>query len=408
MGSKQVVEADVVIVGASTAGLAVSMFLAEKDIDYVCIDKNSDISVKTHCGYSWDTFTKKYNFSKEIWIQHYDRLHLHFPNVTLKTVIPSELRKSIGYLDRRQLYLEMYKRANVSNNFIFDEEVTNIVRNQENEIIYIESDESTYEGKIYVDCTGSRGLLVKDYLGDSTVIGATGLERIYNRRRNEHSDAQVLEMFLGEVCSGGYGWIAPIGDQINVGVGKFLGVGGPSLISSIDSLLDKRFANKDSIQELESQEASLLPVNLLNHFSYKNTIGVGDSVGQVNPLVGEGVRFILSSADLASIYIEKALSRGSKRCLSEYEKDWYKKYREYYKLSKLLQKIAKRAKFKSYWKTLLIYRILKYNNPEDLAQFFKGHVTIYLLFKISLKTILSIIIPENFLKPCVEVSLEKP
>jgi digeranylgeranylglycerophospholipid reductase len=217
----------------------------------------------------------------------------------------------------------------------------------------------------------------------------------------------VLEIFLGDVCEGGYGWVAPIKDRINVGVGKFLGLGGTSLPRALDKLLSMEFFNNKSIGLLEEEEASLLPVNLLKRFTYKNTIGIGDSVGQVNPLVGEGVRFILSSAELATVAIEKALQRSSHKYLLEYTSMWYKKYGKYYNRAELLQKVAKRSKFRSYWKFQLIYRVLKYNSPENLVKFFKGHTTSRLILKIFIRTISSIVIPRSFLKSSVEVSIKK-
>jgi digeranylgeranylglycerophospholipid reductase len=61
---------------------------------------------------------------------------------------------------------------------------------------------------------------------------------------------------------------------------------------------------------------------------------VGDSVSQVNPIVGEGYKFIFEAALIASKAIEKSLKNKDLNYLLEYESNWRKRFLLNYKRSK--------------------------------------------------------------------------
>ena len=78
---------------------------------------------------------------------------------------------------------------------------------------------------------------------------------------------------------------------------------------------------------------------------YKNVLCVGDSVSQVNPLVGEGYRFVIESGFIAAPYVLKAIQENNDELLHGYETEWskvfYKKYHRGLRLQKFADKVSK-------------------------------------------------------------------
>jgi digeranylgeranylglycerophospholipid reductase len=69
-----------------------------------------------------------------------------------------------------------------------------------------------------------------------------------------------------------------------------------------------------------------------------NLLCVGDSVSQVNPIVGEGYKFIFEAALMAGKAIEKSLEKNDVSYLSLYESDWKNRFSANYNCSKKTQK----------------------------------------------------------------------
>jgi len=96
----------------------------------------------------------------------------------------------------------------------------------------------------------------------------------------------------------------------------------------------------------ERAEGGSLPITkVINKFIYHNLICIGDSVSQVNPIVGEGYKFIFESAIMAVNALEKAIQNNDRNYLNEYEENWNKRFLDNYKFAKYgQQKIIRYSK----------------------------------------------------------------
>jgi len=85
---------------------------------------------------------------------------------------------------------------------------------------------------------------------------------------------------------GGYGWIFPKGDHVNIGVGGWRHIG-PSLRPRLDELT--RYYRYDP-RALTGVRGHLLPMRRANSvLANRETALVGDAAGLLDPLTGEGV-----------------------------------------------------------------------------------------------------------------------
>jgi digeranylgeranylglycerophospholipid reductase len=92
------------------------------------------------------------------------------------------------------------------------------------------------------------------------------------------------------------------------------------------------------IKDNDKVEGASIPITpVLEKFVINNLVCVGDSVSQVNPIVGEGYKFIFEAALMASKAIHKSLEEEDINLLNEYELEWKNRFSANYKRSKNTQ-----------------------------------------------------------------------
>jgi flavin-dependent dehydrogenase len=114
----------------------------------------------------------------------------------------------------------------------------------------------------------------------------------------------VVALDLGGMA-GGYGWVFPKGDHLNVGVGAWKYAGftlRPKLAE-----LARRFGFDDS--RLENLRGHHLPVRIPGTPIARGPVAlVGDAAGLVDPLSGEGIHMAFASGSLAADHAMRVLS----------------------------------------------------------------------------------------------------
>ena len=109
---------------------------------------------------------------------------------------------------------------------------------------------------------------------------------------------------------GGYGWMFPKGDHLNIGVGGFKHVG-PSMRKSLDHLVRFYGFNPGDIWGMRGHH---LPVRRpTSPLVSSNVVLVGDAAGLLDPFTGEGI--------YAAIWSGKAAARHLAAYLGEEVKD---------------------------------------------------------------------------------------
>jgi len=85
-------------------------------------------------------------------------------------------------------------------------------------------------------------------------------------------------------------------------------------------------------------EGGSIPVTpVLTKFVHQNLVCVGDSVSQVNPVAGEGYKFIFESAVMAANSICNSLKNNNLNILNQYETEWENRFHKNYDFAKFAQ-----------------------------------------------------------------------
>jgi digeranylgeranylglycerophospholipid reductase len=323
---------DVVIVGAGAAGLFLCRELSKAKKTVLLIDSKKDIF-----NFSFKTLgsfinLERFNLSEKVVAQKIN--HLVIASNTVSNSI-----KTIAYtLDKEELHKEMYSQ--IDHNYVtilFDTKITSIQKETNNSFTAIKDKSGNkYSGKVFVDASGTQGILSKQLkLVEKKPTLATGVE--YNVKYK--GDINTMYLLLGKDYKGGYGWIFPLkNNRAIIGFGSIKKEVIKELKPRLHKILELKSIKKLVEKDNNNVEGGSIPITPVIHkFVIHNLVCVGDSVSQVNPIVGEGYKFIFEAAEMAGKAIVKALNTNDLRELKEYENNWESRFLENYQRSKKAQ-----------------------------------------------------------------------
>jgi geranylgeranyl reductase family protein len=155
------------------------------------------------------------------------------------------------------------------------------------------ADARELDARIVIGADGCNGSSAKQLgLADGVVHGVA-LEANYPHEPR-YVGAMVLEI---AVIRGGYGWIFPKGDHVNVGVGGN-GEEGPKLRGELRRMCEAYGVDPDAARDTRGYRLPLrLPGTLL---ARGRTAVIGDAAGLVDPFSGDGMYEAFLSAQLVS------------------------------------------------------------------------------------------------------------
>ena len=324
---------DVVIIGGGTAGLMLARELGKFKKKTLILDRKKDL-----LEFSFNTLGSFLNLddfglTHNVVAQDIDTICFH--SKRMKRRVKSDLY----ILDKKQVHIEILDAIDTESVTIKTEvNIKSIERDENGKFLSVtDQNKEKYTGKLFVDASGTNAIISKKVgLRDKKVALATGVE--YNVKYfGKPSEGHLL---IGKVYQGGYGWIFPLKNQrAIIGFGTFDEEIVKDLKNRLHKILEipsiKKLVQKDN----DNVEGGSIPITpVLEKFVLNNLICVGDSVSQVNPIVGEGYKFIFEAALMASKAINKSLDRNDLNCLNEYEKDWKNRFSANYNRSKKSQK----------------------------------------------------------------------
>jgi geranylgeranyl reductase family protein len=153
------------------------------------------------------------------------------------------------------------------------------------------ADARELDARIVIGADGCNGSSAKQLgLADGVVHGVA-LEANYPHEPR-YAGAMVLEI---AVVRGGYGWIFPKGDHVNVGVGGN-GEEGPKLRAELRRMCEAYGVDPDAARETRGYR---LPLRLPGtRLARGRTAVIGDAAGLVDPFSGDGMYEAFLSAKL--------------------------------------------------------------------------------------------------------------
>ena len=322
---------DIVIVGAGPAGSSAAFSSASKGIKVALLEKEDSVAetVRTS-GVTWIQNIKEYKIPEDCYnpIKNYSFCS---PN---NEVTISDTVARAAVLDVRKTYRWLAQQAENQGTDIFVKtNVKDVIKNQGGDIVGIVANtpEGTvsFFGKIIIDASGF-GSIVSKSMGFVTQWEKFGAGAEYEVKA-ENVDPQTWWLMVGQKYSpAGYAWIFPISkEMVRIGVG----VGKPD--SSVDpterlkQLMDSKEGPIGRLGKITPVEFhyGLIPNDGLSRKTvYNNLILVGDSAGQANPLVLEGIRYAIKFGRVAGNVAVSALHSGNtdELALMPYEDNWRK------------------------------------------------------------------------------------
>lgn len=145
----------------------------------------------------------------------------------------------------------------------------------------------------------------------------------------KNADPDTWWLMVGsEYSPAGYAWVFPVGGnlvRVGVGVAKPESAADPKNI--LDDIMHRQVGPIRMLGDVEKAEYhyGIIPNGGIDRRSvYDNMILAGDSAGQANPLVLEGIRFAIRFGGLAGETAAASVSSGdsSAASLVSYEKEW--------------------------------------------------------------------------------------
>jgi len=322
---------DLVIVGAGPAGSSAAFAAAKKGVKVALLEKENSIAetVRTS-GVTWIQSIKEFGIPDNCYnpIRNFSFCS---PNneVTISDSVPRaavlDVRKTYRWLahEAEKLGVDVFIKMNING----------VIKNEGGDIVGVSGTgpegKTTFHSKVVIDATGFTSTVSKA-MGFVTQWKRFGAGAEYEVKV-EKADSDTWWLMVGEQYSpAGYAWIFPLGNnivRIGVGIGKPESNVDPT--QRLKDLLDKKTGPIKKLGEITPIEFhyGLIPNDGLSRKTvFNNLILVGDSAGQANPLVLEGIRYAIKYGRVAGEISANAIKSGNtdEKALYPYEATWKK------------------------------------------------------------------------------------
>ena len=322
---------DLVVVGGGPAGSSAAFAAAKNGVKVALLEKENSIAetVRTS-GVTWIQNIKEFGIPDDCF-NPIKKFSFCSPNneVTISDSIPRaavlDVRKTYRWLahEAEQLGVDIFVKMNVNE----------VIKNEKGDIVGVKGDgpdgKVTFHSKVVIDASGFTSTVCKA-MGFATKWKRFGAGAEYEVKA-EKVDSETWWLMVGQQYSpAGYAWIFPLGNnivRIGVGVGKPESNVDPT--QRLKELMEKKLGPIKKLGEITPIEFhyGLIPNDGLSRKTvFNNLILVGDSAGQANPLVLEGIRYAIKFGRVAGKVSAVAIKSGKtdKDALYPYEENWRK------------------------------------------------------------------------------------
>jgi digeranylgeranylglycerophospholipid reductase len=322
---------DIIVVGGGPAGSSAAYSAAKNGAKVALLEKEECIaqSVRTS-GVTWLESIEEFGIPQDCYnkVKNYGFCS---PN-NLVTISDTEPRAAV--LDVRKTFQWLAQQAaKVGTDLFVSTNVIDVIKDKSGRISGVKAslsgEEVEFHSKIVIDASGFQSIVAKS-LGYVKQWKRFGVGAEYEAFA-EHVDPETWWLLVGQMYSpAGYAWIFPLGGnkiRIGVGVGKPESAVDPK--EKLNELLEKKpgpIKGLGKINPIEFHYGLIPNEGLTRKTVYDNLILVGDTAGQANPLVLEGIRYAIRFGRIAGKIAASAIELGdtSEKELMPYEEIWKK------------------------------------------------------------------------------------
>lgn len=380
-------ETDIVIIGAGPAGLSAAETAAKHDVDVMVLEKSSEIGYPIHTsGGSWIKDLVDLGISDRFF-HPIKKCRFISPNKEADFVFDEPYA---CVLDVRGLYQFMAEKAAQAGAKI---KVNTKVLEPIIEGGYVEGVKaSSIDGileinaKVTIDASGFSSVAAKK-AGLHTGFKRFGVGAEYDLYAPEYNQDESILIVGSHVAPSGYGWVFPHGNnRVRVGVGSIH----PISTDDPRKYLNKLITETPGVSEAFTNSAQIeyhhgvIPSEGLVKKNVSNgLIVVGDAAGQINALVGEGIRY-------AMLFGKFAGNTAADSVLdSDYSEIYFEKYQrfcdEFRKKIEITYEINKRIAQYTDEKWDKRVEMISKLTPNQFADFIKGDFSLGWIIEVLLK-----------------------
>jgi digeranylgeranylglycerophospholipid reductase len=378
---------DIAVVGGGPAGLSAAYAAAKSKAKVILFEKDESIAhnIRTS-GVTWIEEIEKLGITR----QHYNPIKNYcFISPSNEVTIRGSTAKSCVLNVRSAFQHLAFLAAEAGSEIMVKSNVINVAMDSKKRISGLKA--STPKGDMVI---GSK--LVIDASGfNSSIARRLGIVNEWKRYGVgaeyecycENVDRETWTLMVGrEYSEAGYAWVFPLSkNRVRIGVG----IGRPESktdpLEKLNSIIEKKLNplyKMEKITPIELHYGVIPNEGLRKSTVFDGLILVGDSAGQANPLVLEGIRYAIEFGRLAGEIGAMSLSENSvKASLIEYERIWR---------SKIESKINSAIKVQLRWIGLSDeawnkeIEILRDMSVEELLDFIKAEFTTSKMVKLAL------------------------
>jgi digeranylgeranylglycerophospholipid reductase len=380
---------DIAVVGGGPAGLSAAYAAAKAGGKVILLEKDESIAhnIRTS-GVTWIDEIEKLGIKREHYnpIKNYSFISSS-NEVTIRGITPKAC-----VLNVRTTYQHLAMlAAEAGAEIMVRSRVTNVVTTPEDKRICglkakTPKGETVINCKVVIDASGFSSSIARS-LGIVKEWRRYGIGAEYECYC-ENLDHETWVLMVGTKYSdAGYAWIFPVSKnraRIGVGVGRPESYSDP--LQKLNDIIDKKLRPLDELRKIQPIELhyGIIPnEGPRTPIVYDSLILVGDSAGQSNPLVLEGIRYAIEYGRLAGDIAMKCVSQKcNKEGLGEYEKIWRDKSEAMIKSALRVQKRWISLSDEEWNREIDILREM---SIEEFVDFIKAEFTIGKLLKFGLK-----------------------
>ncbi len=387
MRSRMEERCDIAIVGGGPAGLSAAYSAARDGAKVVVFEKDEAIahSVRTS-GVTWIPEMERLGIPARYYnpVQNY-----RFVSPSNDIMISGSSPKSC-VLDVRGTYQHLaFLAAEAGAKIMVKSNVINVLKEGSSRVAGVKAStpkgDMTVQSKLVIDASGFSASVARR-AGAAGEWKRYGVGAEYECYCDDIDSATWILMVGRQYSDAGYAWIFPLSkNRVRIGVGIGRPESSAEPLEKLHDILEKRAKPLDTFGKIQPVELhyGFIPNEGLRQNSVADgLIMVGDSAGQSNPLVLEGIRYAIEFGRLAGEVGARSLSYGASReSLLDYEKAWK---------AKVESKIQSALKVQTRWLGLTDeewdkeIEILRDMTVDEFLDFIKADFTAGKMMKLAL------------------------